>query len=402
MTRILASLFTTFALALGLVAATDAAGSAGSVGSAVDDPGVQVVDYDLGDAAFTVRGFHAMTPRGMPSKRLAPLELTGRVYAPADAAGRRLPLVVVAHGLFWTCANDETGELGGSWPCTGGLEAIRSDRGYDYLGQMLAARGFVVVSVGANGVNAGELGEVADRARAAIVFQHLRMWRALVEDGTGPLAGAFTDAATGAPVTQDFRGAVDLQDVGLLGHSRGGRGMMWAAADLHRAMVPDGVRLRAVFGLAAAEPPFMDHATRRLTVTGMPLMTWAGSCDATGRDEYNRLARRAGNRVNIGIMVHGANHNNLNSRWAASSGLPGGEDDAGHPGHRPGKCYTDDGGLDETLRFADEQRVASTYLEAFFARYLQGDRGFDAVLSGDELPVRDLTRVDVRRYWAGR
>lgn len=394
-------------LSLGLVL-TLAAGlllsplPAGPASAAPVDPGVQVLDYDLGDAAFTVPGFHAMTPRGMPSKRLAPLELTGRVYAPADAAGRGLPMVVIAHGLFWSCADEASGKVDMGWPCRAPLAGIRSDRGYDYLGRTLAARGMVVVSVGANGVNAGEMGEVADRARAKVVFRHLRMWRQLVDDGTGPLVGAFTDAATGDPVAPDLRGAVDLQDVGLLGHSRGGRGVMWAAADAHRAMVPDGVRLRAVFGMAAAEPPFMDHATRRLTVTRMPVMTWMGSCDVTGRDEYNRLARRGGNRVNLSVMVHGANHNNLNSRWAASSGLPGGEDDAGHPRHRPGKCFAGGGTLDDTLGFAEEQRVAATYVEAFFARYLQGDRRVDDVLSGDRLPVRSLTQVDVRRYWPGR
>ncbi|HYF74883.1 MAG TPA: hypothetical protein VD864_18790, partial [Nocardioides sp.] len=397
--RTIAALASSITLALGAVVAP---ASPAHAAAAPEEPAIQVLDYDLGDAAFTVRGFHALTPRGMPAKRLAPLELTGRAYVPADASGTELPMVVIAHGLFWSCADEATGEITGDWPCRAPLSGIRSDRGYDHLGRMLAERGILAVSVGANGVNAGELGEVADRARAVVVFRHLRMWRSLVTDGSGPLAGALTDAQTGDPVAPDLVGAVDLRDVGLLGHSRGGRGVMWAAADAHRAMVPDGVRLRAVFGMAAAEPPFMDHATRRLTVTEVPVMTWMGSCDATGRDEYNRLARRGGNRVNLSVMVHGANHNNLNSRWAASSGLPGGEDDASHPKHRPGKCFTDDGSLDDTLGSADEQEVAATYVEAFFARYLQGDRGFDDVLSGDRLPVRQLAQVDVRRYWPGK
>jgi hypothetical protein len=259
----------------------------------------------------------------------------------------------------------------------------------------------LVVSVGANGVNAGELGEVADRARAATVYKHLRLWRSLVQRGSGPLSRALTSAANGRPVHPDLRGAADLHDVGLLGHSRGGRGVMWAAADAHRDLVPDGVRLRAVFGMAAAEPPFMDHATRRLTVGRLPVMTWAGSCDATGRDEYNVLARRAGNRVDIGITVHGANHNNLNSRWAAHSDLPGAEDDAGHPQGRPDKCYVQriaGEQLDDTLGYRPEQRVAATYVGAFFGRYLQGKRRYDGVLSGARKPAKELTKVEVRRY----
>lgn len=396
---ILSLFLASLALMLGASGSPLASGAAAAPG----DPSVRVFDYDLGDAAFTVPGFHALSRQGMPTKRLAPIELTGRVYVPADAAGRRLPMVVIAHGLFWSCADDRTGKVTGDWPCRAPLTGIRSDLGYDYLGRMLAERGIVAVSVGANGVNAGELGEVADRARAKVVFEHLRMWSSLVADGSGPLAGALTDAATGEPAAPDLVGAVDLQDVGLLGHSRGGRGVMWAAASAHRDMVPEGVRLRAVFGMAAAEPPFMDRNVRRVMVTDVPLMTWAGGCDAVGRDEYNRLARRGGNRVNIAITVHGANHNNLNSRWAASSGLPGGEDDAQHPKRRPGKCYAwDPADLQDTLGFEDEQTVSSTYVEAFFARYLQGDRSFDTILSGDRLPVRGLTQVDVRRYWPGR
>ncbi|SDE10908.1 hypothetical protein [Nocardioides lianchengensis] len=363
---------------------------------------VRTFDYDLGDRALTVRGFHGFDRKGRLTRELAPLELTGRVYAPADAAGRRLPLVVIAHGLFWTCADEASGEVDGQWPCRGTRTAIRSDRGYDALGRDLAARGMVVVSVGANGVNAGELGEVADRARGTVVLRHLRMWRDLVERGTGPLVGAFRSSATGRPVRPDLRGAVDLRNVGLLGHSRGGRGVMWVAAAAHRQRLPEGVRIRAVFGLAAAGPPFLDRNFRRLQVTDVPLMTWAGTCDATGRDEYNQLAQRAGNRVNIGITVHGANHNNLNTRWAAGGG-PGGEDDAGHPEGRPGRCT--DGFSEETSRTLGpraERRVQRTYAGAFFARYLQRDRSYDAVLAGRRHPVRDLTRVDVRRYRPAR
>lgn len=392
------------ALAAALLTTATATGPALALASSVvtGDAGseVTVLDYDLGATAMTVPGFRGLDDTGMPTEERAPIELTGRVYAPVDAVGRHLPVVVLAHGLFWSCADDARGRTDMGWPCRAGYTGIRSDQGYDYLGRRLAARGMLVVSVGANGVNAGGMGESADRARAMVVFRHLRLWQKLVEDGSGRLAGAFTLAGTATPATPDFTGAADFRDVGLLGHSRGGRGMMWAAAKKNRHLVPDGVRLRAVFGLAPAEPPFMDRAFARLQVTDVPLMTWAGSCDPTGDEaEFNRLARRAGNPVNIAIMVRGANHNNLNTRWAASSGLPGSEDDAMHPKGRPGTCISQlDGARHDTLGEDDERAVAATYVEAFFARHLQGERSFDAVLAGTSKPVEDLTRVDVRSY----
>lgn len=388
------------ALVAALLLSLTLAGPSADAADGTPPATVRVHDYDLGDAAYRVGNFHAMRPDGYPARRLAPLELAGRVYAPADAAGRHLPLVVLAHGLFWSCANDATGKTTGDWPCRGGATAIRSDRGYDYLGQRLAARGMVVISISANGVNAGELGQVADRARASLVFEHLRLWRELVETGTGPLVGAFTDAATGLPADPALRGAADFGDVGLLGHSRGGRGMMWAAAEKHRDRVPPGVTIRAVFGLAAAGPAFMDRRRAAgYTVAGVPVMTWSGTCDATGRDEYNVLSRRRHNPDNVSITVHGANHNDLNSRWSAQSGLPGAEDDAAHPPGRPGRCLRNDApGRDRTLGYDAEQSVAATYVEAFFARHLQGDTSFDDVLSGERKPLGRLAEVDLRRW----
>lgn len=396
--RRLAALLTTIGLALAPIAAAPAAHTADAL-SSVTKQRIRVYDYDLGDDVFRVAGFHALDEDGMPVARLAPLELIGRVYAPADAGGRRLPVVVMAHGLFWSCADNATGRTAQDWPCRGRFRGIHSERGYDYLGRALARRGIVVVSISANGVNSGELGGVADRARGLLVYEHLRLWQSLVEHGTGRLLGAFVDARTGRRATPDFRHAADLRRVGLLGHSRGGRGMMWAAADAHRALVPRGVRFRAVFGMAAAEPPFMSHGTRRLKVSQIPLMSWIGGCDATGDDSYNRLARRGADPVNIAITVHGANHNNLNSRWAARSGLPGAEDDAQHPRGRPGRCYTwDPADLDRTLGYRAEQRVARAYVTAFFARYLQGATSYDDVLAGDRKPMHRQADVDVQWY----
>jgi hypothetical protein len=391
----------TVAIALGLTAVplATAIPEPGAAAQRAADGGVQVYDYDLGDRAFRVHGFHRLDEDGMPTDDPAPLEIIGRVYVPADAAGQRLPLVVLAHGLFWTCADNDSGRVTADWPCVGRLRGIHSDRGYNYLGRSLAARGMVVVSISANGVNAGELGEVADRARGMLVYQHLRLLQQLMNDGAGPLVGELTDSATGDPASPDLSDAVDFRNVGLMGHSRGGRGMMWAAADKHRSLVPEGVRFTAVFGMAAAGPPFMDRDTRRVTVTKVPLMSWIGGCDVTGDDSYNRLARRGDNPVNIAITVHGANHNNLNSRWSAHSGLPGGEDDAQHPQDQPGKCFQwDPAETQRTLGYRAEQLVARTYVNAFFARYLLRDRSFDDVLSGERKPRRGLTQVNVRHF----
>ncbi len=55
-------------------------------------------------------------------------------------------------------------------------------------------------------------------------------------------------------------------------------------------------------------------------------------------------------------------------------------------------------GRDRTLGYAAEQTVAATYVEAFFARYLQGDASFDDVLSGGRKPLGRLADVELRRW----
>src|SRR3954452_9748645 len=225
---------TSLALLGGAWIGTASAGtSAGPAGAHAPVP-VATAAYDLGDTAFRVPGFHHDPGDTEP----APLELAGVVYYPRDLTGGPRPLVVVAHGMWESCVvpRPPAPVPNGSadWPCAAANPAMPSLRGYDYLGKALAGRGFVVVSVGLNGVNAGEQGDIADLARAAVLNKHLAMWQQFAATGDGPLAGKL-----GA----DFRGKVDLSRVGTFGHSRGGRAVMWQAAAVHAADVPAGVRI---------------------------------------------------------------------------------------------------------------------------------------------------------------
>lgn len=60
--------------------------------------------------------------------------------------------------------------------------------GFDYLGDTLADQGFVVVSLGVNGIDAAHPGG-ACRDRARLVNEHLRLWRDLVRTGGWGVGG---------------------------------------------------------------------------------------------------------------------------------------------------------------------------------------------------------------------
>ncbi|MCA2215539.1 hypothetical protein [Jidongwangia harbinensis] len=393
--------------------------------------GVGVLTYSLGDKAFGIRDFRE---EGKPP---APIELTGVVHYPLKLTGK-LPLVVLQHGLAVTCLDKSALEKSNrlqaeadaatdpaekerleekssaaydpivQWPCAPGVPALDSHRGYDYLGSALAAKGFVVLSVSVNGVNAGPMGEAADMARAAVGNEHLRLWRDLVA-GTGPLKSVLRDARTGKAVASPFRGHIDLQRVGLMGHSRGGRGMMWQVADKHAGEVPRGVRIQAAMTLASPEPGAVDPyrpdpvLVADYRTTRIPLLVWNGNCDYGAGGEWDWLVAPSRAPVHR-MLVHGANHNFSNTNWSPNSGLLFAEDDADDGGHpKPGHCV----GrrveqVEKQLTETEQRRVLTGYLDAFLSRYLKGDTGQTAVLDGRRHPFRRFATVDVSTLAPGK
>jgi dienelactone hydrolase len=367
---------------------------------------VAVAEYDLGDTAFRQDGFTA--------------ELAGVVHYPADVGTGTHPVVVISHGLFATCADRAadaawraaTAALDGPdpvtdpaerdrlsaivaaayarlvrWPCPAGVPAVPNLRGYDYLAGRLASHGFVVVSIGANGINAGSTTGADDfPVRAALVNRHLAMWQQLSATGGGPLAGAFPAVP--------FRGHVDLSDVGTVGHSRGGRGTVYQAADAHRADWPPGVRVKAVVPLE----PVLSGGGDDYLVTTVPFLTVMGGCDSVSNPSSRGYfdAASGQNRVPIHqILVHGANHNFFNTQWSPSSGQVTSEDDAS-PGS-PGHCRaTDASHADEKRLTEGEQRLVGIgYICAFLRRYLAGETMFDPMLTGATHPLAGIAPVDV-------
>jgi len=322
-------------------------------------PGVSVATYSLGDQVFvdpTVPDLETEVP--------VPQELTAVVHYPTDLGSKEHPLVMIVHGSWWSCVSEAREKPAGGWPCKAGTVPLESYRGYDYLGETLAARGYVVVSISVNAINAHVLGDPDYYGRAHQLNQHLSMWQQLADTGTGPLVGAFRDAATGAAVNPAFAGHVDLKRVGTIGHSRGGKGVMWQASDKHRDEWPAGVRVRGVVALAPVYfvPPG-EHKGNTL-VTKIPFEVITASCDtAVGGSSPGREYLRDVKGRNPGarwVDITGGNHDNFNTRW--TPGNIGGYDDSSKP--CPGKI----GGRSQRDR--TEQLVA-----AFFRHTLKGRGG---------------------------
>ncbi|GGV42125.1 poly(ethylene terephthalate) hydrolase family protein [Streptomyces spectabilis] len=382
-------------------------------------PAVGRVTYDLGDQAFVP------APPYRGKNEIAAVVHYPKGQGAKGVARGRHPLIVMQHGLWNTCADRAAqnrmvkarkalaaaekagdraeadrqrrivGKLGdrlSAWPCRPGVAPLPSSSGYDYLAEELARQGFVVVSMGANGINATSSGQADSvyQARADLINKHLGLWRQL-DAGKGPLKGKLKDPRTGRTSGVAFAGRVDLGRVGTLGHSMGGGGVMQHASDKRHGAWPAGVKVKAALGLAPTA------TWENEPVTKVPMAVLWGTCDQVNTGEYVRWNKGRNKAPLHGVTLTGGNHNYFNTQWSPRSGQVAGENDA-IPGKRRGHCVSQDGtnqqhrGLDETT----QRTIATGYTSAFFRRYLLNDTDAQALLTGREkLPrVPDVVRVE--------
>jgi dienelactone hydrolase len=298
---------------------------------------VTVAEYDLGDTAFKDAQSGTVN------------ELRAVVHYPAHLTGK-LPVVIQSHGSWYGCTDPDAQD----WPCDKGTP-YPSYRGYDYLGRALAQRGFVVVSVSADGINMTSF-DYGDRAR--LMNRHLRLLRDL-SNGKGPLVRKL-----GALV-----GHLDLSDVGTMGHSRGGKGAMWEASDKHAPELPSGVTLKAVLALAPVKFDDPEGDDSDTLITRVPVGVVTSSCDgAVGEagQEYLDDAVGRTHRPAYSISLKSANHNYYNTQWTPPASL--GEDDSTCPA--------------QEITPVVQQSALVTYAVAFYERFLHNDRSYEAVLTG--------------------
>ncbi|MFD0853791.1 hypothetical protein ACFQ07_16250, partial [Actinomadura adrarensis] len=216
------------------------------------------------------------------------------------------------------------------WPCKPSPDSpsqrlsIPSYLGYEAPARGLASNGYAVVSISANAINSNDNQLAADygaQARGQLVLDTLDMLKKAD-------AGAHVvhhDAFTGRDVTlaqaldgditpSDLVGRLDLGNVGIMGHSRGGEGVV-AGSTLNDALpVHRQFGIRAVLPLA---PVDYDRISLPNVVTG----TILPYCDG---DVENLMGQhiiddsRHGFRDDVlrsAVLVMGANHNYFNTVW---------------------------------------------------------------------------------------
>jgi hypothetical protein len=336
--------------------------------------GIVREEYNFGETSFTPTGF----PAGV--------EVIGSVHYPEDLSGGPFPLVVFLHGRHYTCYLVD-GQVRVNWPCDryNSYEPIWSYQGHDYIAEVLASHGYIVVSISANGISVFETWEGVPGggmlARAELLQHHLSLWYQFNTTG-------------GEPFGTRFVGKVDLNRVGTMGHSRGGEGVVTHQLLNKDQGYPYGIN--AVMLLA----PTNEY---RREVFGVPLGVILPYCDGDvfylgGAHYFDdaafAFAKRDVSRSHM-ILAMGANHNFYNTVWTPSLFPFGGASDDWIELANPSDSHC--GNVEGNQRLTeDEQRGSGlAYIVAFFRTYLGNETKFLPILMGDRPPPASAKTDDI-------
>lgn len=262
------------------------------------------------------------------------LPLNARVWYPQGKGP--YPLVLVVHGNHH--------------------DRDYSDPGYDYLGKLLAARGFILASVDENFVNAawydlfGQLKEEND-ARGWLLLKHLQCWKEWNQTLGNP-----------------FYNKVDMERLALVGHSRGGEAVSIAPCFNQLPYYPDdatipfdfGFYIKAVIAIAPVDGQYKPAKTGTF-FANVSYFVLQGSHDMDmrsyhGARQMHRIRFTDGQpHVKAGLYIYGANHGQFNTSW--------GRNDMGYPG-----IYLFN--RKEIMPVDEQEKIARVYISAFLEMVL--------------------------------
>jgi len=269
--------------------------------------------------------------------------LNGRVFLPKGEG--QFPLVLIVHG------NHSMIDY--------------SDEGYDYLGELLASRGMIAVSVDENFINGHWSGDFRGKempTRAWLLLKHLEQWK-----------------KWNATVDHELFQKVDMNQIMLVGHSRGGEAVSIAAGFNKLPYYPDNALEKFDFNfnikgvISIAPTDYRYH--RQIKLENVNYLSLQGSYDSDeisfwGMRPYRRLKfTEDGDFIKAGVYIHRANHGQFNSTW--------GRTDFGPP----------TGWILNTkpLLSGDDQReAAKVFITAFAEAILKGNKKYLSIFKNVE------------------
>lgn len=263
------------------------------------------------------------------------LPVNGRLWIP-DGKGP-FPVILMVHG------NHEMEDF--------------STSGYDYLGKLLASRGFITISVDEDFINYSSIaGSPNDnyKLRAWMLLQHEMELQEM-------------NQTAGNKLYQKM----DLDQVALLGHSRGGQAVSMAADfttffdDKELAESLNSIKIKAVAALA---PTDYKKDGKRSNLHNVSYLLLQGARDGDINDfrgdrQYERTDfDRDDDSFKASLYIADANHSQFNTEWGRmDASLPKG-------------LFLN---RRQLMDPEDQRQIAKVYVSAFFEDVFHGESSYE-------------------------
>ncbi len=232
------------------------------------------------------------------------MPLNGHVWYPEGKGD--FPLVLIVHGNH--------------------LMTDYSDTGYEYLGNLLASRGYIVVSIDENFLNVSPYNDMflvsplvnENPARGLLLLEHLQTWK-----------------EWNSTKNNLFYQKVDMEQIALIGHSRGGEAIAIAAAFNKMQHPPNNgniqfdynFNIRSLISLAGTDGQFLPSG-KLLPLENLNYLALQGAhdMDVNGFDSSNQQYRISytdkQDYMSASVYIYGANHGQFNEEWGRGD-VPG-------------------------------------------------------------------------------
>ncbi|WP_172283432.1 chlorophyllase/cutinase-like alpha/beta fold protein [Chryseobacterium sp. LAM-KRS1] len=267
------------------------------------------------------------------------LPLNAMVWYPENLNGKA-PLVLIVHG----------NHLAQDW----------SEKGYDYLGKLLASKGYIVASVDENFLNTSftDIDQKGFKdengARGWLMLKHLQLWRKWGQDPRNP-----------------FFNRINMDQIALIGHSRGGEAMSHAALFNKLPYFPDNANerfdfnfnIKAYIAIAPVDGQYQP-ASILAPLEDINYFVIQGVHDMDmqsygGLATYKRIQYSPDYKgFKAGLYVHQANHGQFNTSW--------GSYDSSSP-------YINQFNMKNLMPEKEQQQIAKVYISAFLDVNLKGE-----------------------------
>lgn len=243
-----------------------------------------------------------------------------------------------------------------------------SDTGYDYLGELLASRGFIFISIDENFLNLSNYNDMVilnglkdeNDARGWMMLEHVRALQKWNESKGNILYKK-----------------IDMDSIAVMGHSRGGEAAAIAAAFNKLKAYPDNgnikfdydFNIRSVMAIAPTDKMYKPSG-KEVILKDINYLTLHGSHDMDvisfeGSNQYDRVKfTEKGDFFKASVYIYGANHGQFNRNW--------GSDDFGGLGN---KLFS----KKQLIPQVEQEKVAKVLITAFLESTLKNKKEYTKI-----------------------